>query len=159
MLKTAVKGGFYFSMGKLLNLISKFQKLDVQPIGRAAMTEVAPEFADKQREQLRFGESSTGGTLRKYRNPSYARMKNAMNPLPGLGNPDLRLTGAFHRGITAKVEGGKIVVSSSDSKAPELEAAFNEDLIYGLHPESRKEFINADLRPAFMRNIRKEIKL
>lgn len=123
------------------------------------MKEVAPDISAAQREQLTFGETSEGGTLRKYRNPAYARKKNSMNPLPGLGNPDLKLTGSFHRGIVTKIESGKVVIKSTDEKAQGLEAAYGKDKIFGLHPETKSQLINEKLRPVFNRTIKKEIRL
>lgn len=146
-------------MGQVLKLIENFKKLDIDKVSSDAMNEKKQFVADAQREQLKQGISSVGGTLRKYRSAAYARKKNAMNPLPGLGNPDLKLTGNFYKGITATVEGGKIVIKSSDEKAQELEAKYDEDLIFGLYPEEKAQFIKDHLRPAFNRNIKNEVGL
>lgn len=146
-------------MGKLLNLISKIQKLDPAKVAENAINEVADEFTKAQKDQLLHGETSEGGTLRQYRNKAYARKKNAMNALPGLGNPDLKLTGKFYQGITTVASGGRVVIKSSDSKAQELEASYGKDKIFGLHQETKSQLIKEKLRPAFNRNIKKEIRL
>lgn len=96
------------------------------------------ELADLNREQLMEGKDSEGNTLRKYRRPRYARVKNEMNPVPGYGNPDLKLTGAFHRSIFADVEGKSILFDAKDSKVSDLAAKYGES-IFGLSvPKEQK---------------------
>lgn len=143
----------------VLKLIENFKKLNIDKVSSDAMNAKKEFVAESQREQLKQGISSVGGTLRKYRSAAYARKKNQMNPLPGFGNPDLKLTGAFYRGITASVEGGKIVVKSLDEKAQALEAKYNEDLIFGLYPEEKALFIAEHLKPEFNKRIRSEVGL
>lgn len=143
----------------LLKLIENFKKLDVGKVSSEAMDAKKEFVADAQREQLKQGISSVGGTLRKYRSAAYARKKNQMNPLPGLGNPDLKLTGAFYRGITASVNSGKIILKSTDEKSQSLEAKYGEDLIFGIYPEEKALFIAEHLKPEFNKRIRSEVGL
>jgi hypothetical protein len=99
-------------------------------IAEESVSQSKDGFIEAQKAQLEQGSNATGESFRKYRNPAYARLKNAMNPLPGLGNPDLKYTGSFYRGIYATVQNGRITVGSSDSKAQALEASYKN--VFGL---------------------------
>lgn len=148
----------FFIMG-LLKLIQNFERLNLEKVGSEAMSEVKTDMGDFQREQLKQGLTSSGGTFRKYQNRAYARKKNSLNPLPGIGNPDLKLTGAFYRGISATVQGGQVIVKSSDEKAQELEAKYGKDKIFGLSPEEKSLFISQKLKPSFNKHIRNDVGL
>jgi hypothetical protein len=157
------RGGYksppFLIMGKLLQFISKLETLSAESVAEQSLTESTGRITEAQRQQLEEGTTSSGGTLRKYRSPAYARMKNQMNPRPGQGNPDLKLTGAFYRGITATVSGGKVIIKSSDDKALSLEASYGKDQIFGLNPQTKKEFIDVTLRPLSIKKFRKEVGL
>jgi hypothetical protein len=71
---------------------------NIESIAEESVSQASPSFVEAQKDQLLQGSNSAGESFRRYRNPDYAKMKNLMNPLPGLGNPDLKLTGQFQRG-------------------------------------------------------------
>lgn len=80
-------------------------------------------LAELNTEQLAQGIDETGqqiGARLPYRSPTYARYKNMLNPLAGIGNPDLRLTGAYWDSITATVQNKTIQMLALDSKADDL---------------------------------------
>jgi hypothetical protein len=145
-------------MGKLLNMISKFKRLDVVKVSEESLDQIKDDISEAQRQQLIYGISSSGGTLRKYKSKAYAKKKNAMNPIPGIGNPDLKLTGAFHRSITTQVTSGKVIIKASDDKALELEASYGKDVIFGLYREEKALLIEEKLRKAFVQTIRKNLR-
>lgn len=120
-------------------------------IAQDSVIEVSNDLSSAQKEQLLQGVSSAGGTFRKYRSASYARLKNAMNPLPGLGNPDLKYTGSFYQGIYVNVSGGKITIGSHDDKAQMLEANYKN--VFGLDPQDMEDFLYGKLRPVYRKNI------
>ena len=74
-----------------------------------------------------------------------------MNPLPGLGTPDLKVTGAFYSGIRVDYNSGVLTTKSSDEKADELEKKYQD--IYGLGGNFKKGFIKNSLRPALNKEI------
>jgi hypothetical protein len=109
------------------------------------------KIAGYNKEQLyKEGEDSTGKKLRKYRSKKYARVKNQMNPAPGLGNPDLFVTGSFHESIFSAVKQGKIIFDADDSKVEKLVSMFGEE-IFGLQQENNTrvwvEVLRAPLLP------------
>jgi hypothetical protein len=146
-------------MGQLLNLIEKLKTLNVDAVASDAMTRCTVPLADLQRDQLKKGQSSTGGLIGRYKSKSYALKKNLINPLPGLGNVDLILTKDYSKGIKATVDGGKVVVTSGDQKAQHLEKRYGADVIYGLNMEERREFVNGFYRREFLRSIKQVIRL
>ena len=81
----------------IVSLAEKFNSLNTDKIINESLNETKDEFKSINKEQLRAGKTNTGKNIApKYRSKKYALAKNQMNPLPGLGNPDLHLTGAFY---------------------------------------------------------------
>lgn len=113
-----------------------------------AMADTAPQFVALQKDQLFDGFNSSGHRLQAYKSPKYAQKKNNMNPAPGYGNPDLKLTGAFYNSIRADLDNTGLVVSASDEKAPSLEEKYGND-IYTLFTDAKVKYV-AQLGPAFM---------
>lgn len=133
-------------------------KSGMNDIIRESFESTKNELADFNRDQLNEGFDSQGNRLKKYRNKSYAIKKNSINPLPGLGNPDLRLTGSFHKSIFIEVVSDRIKFFASDKKAKMLEQRYGLDLIYGHNLKTRDHFVLKVLRPAFIRLIKDKIR-
>jgi hypothetical protein len=142
-------------MAGVRELKGKLERLkqSLPAIAEQSIEAVKQDYVAAQKYQLEQGTTAEGGTFRKYQSSAYARRKNQMNPLPGLGNPDLKYTGAFYRGISATVANGKIKVQSSDSKAVELEAKYGKDKIFGLNPEEMQDFTQAKVKPEFSKQV------
>lgn len=81
----------------------------------------------------RHGDSM--GTTIPYKSAEYATFKNQLNPIPGLGVPDLRLTGDYWDSIQAVVKNREFEMIATDSKAPIL--ARYEGI--GIAPENMPE--------------------
>lgn len=139
-------------------LYNKVKKFDTQKAIDNAFESTVDELADQNKKQLFEGYDKTGEKIkRKYRSNKYARVKNEMNPLPGLGTPDLKVTGSFYRGIRVDYSGGTLRTKSTDEKGDDLEAKY--DNIYGLGGEFKKDFVNDSLRPALNSGITSAIGL
>ena len=106
--------------------------------------------------QLAYGFNAREERFSRYRNKYYSIKKNRMNSRPGLGNPDLKLTGAFWKAFKTDIRKGVIDIYSTDPKAPHLEDKYAK--IYGLTPESMNA-IRADFLILFNERLRKEIGL
>ncbi|MBS1988755.1 hypothetical protein JST56_07255 [Candidatus Dependentiae bacterium] len=131
---------------KIMGWISNFEALydswagiDLRKESTQAAADHEKELADLNRKQLyEKGETANGKKLKKYKNPKYARVKHQMNPLPGLGNPDFRLTGEFQESVFSDVRvDGKIIFDASDPKVEFLVERDGES-IFGLQPENEK---------------------
>jgi hypothetical protein len=146
-------------MGQILKLISNFKNLNVDAVIERSLTEVSPEIIGEQKDQLQHGQSSDGDPFPQYKNKSYAIKKNEINPLPGLGNPDLHLFGRFQDNIYVKIQNGTLFLSSTDSKTAKLGQQYGLDIIFGLAKQRKAKVVQEDLRPVFFRNIRNEVHL
>lgn len=114
-------------------------------------------FADAQREQLTDGFDNTGGRLRSYKSRQYAQKKNIMNSRPGFGNPDLKLTGSFHRQLFMTPFRGYLLIGSLDEKAPKLESAYPSAL--GLADPYKGEYTEGPLFSAWKEYVEDILKL
>jgi len=93
--------------------IDRLAALNIQQIAVECMKSNEPILLDANIDQLKHGKRSNGEQIGTYKNASYARMKNRMNPLPGLDSVDLILTGAFARGIFVNFTQDSMIFDSS----------------------------------------------
>ncbi|MHB9057111.1 MAG: hypothetical protein ACYC2P_13355 [Paludibacteraceae bacterium] len=84
-------------------------------------------------------EDKNSMALSLYKWQSYATFKNQMNPKPGLGRPDLFLTGSFQEKMFMEVEKETFNISSKDGKTFDLVKQYGDD-IFGLSIKSKSEY-------------------
>ncbi|PHJ59272.1 hypothetical protein VF04_35005 [Nostoc linckia z7] len=101
------------------------------PITARAMQDSKQVAEAAQRDQMLHGKDKNGNPIGKYRSGVYAIDKYRLSSLAGLGFADLKLTGAFHRGIFLKVNGDSYGFDSTDSKTGKLTTKYG-DRIWGL---------------------------
>lgn len=106
-------------------------------------------------QQLQEGVNSKGEKLGKYRNSSYARFKNRLNPTAGLGNVDLILSGKYSKGIEAKVKAKALVFEGTDSKTAFIDNKYPDSR--GLTTQSRAELTTVML-PFLQNTYKAELK-
>ena len=127
-------------MSTISSLLQKFQSLDTDEIINESFVATTSQFEDTQRLQLMAGKTKTGDPISpSYMSPKYAAAKNEMNSLPGLGVPDLNLTGAFHEEIDMEVGNDSLDIISKDSKGPELEDKYKD--IFGLGTNFKTDYL------------------
>lgn len=132
-------------MATINSLLQKFQALDTDEIINESLVETVPQFEETQRLQLMAGKTKSGDPIEPvYLSNKYAAAKNEMNSLPGLGVPDLRLTGAFYEGIDVEVGNDDLDIISKDSKGPQLENKYAD--IFGLGTDFKSDYLDI-LRP------------
>lgn len=146
-------------MGTAAELLKDLQAVNVEQVAKDSINATSEDFSDLNREQLMNGLRSDGKKVMDrpgfpYKNLKYARFKQGKNSKPGLMNPDLNLTGAFHRGIAMEVRNNDIIVESSDGKAAELESKYG-GTIYGLNVKSQDEYNQESFLPQLFQNIEK----
>jgi hypothetical protein len=143
---------------RLNEMLSKLQSLNIAEVSVATLNQESLKLADELREQLLEGRDNLDGALRKYRNAAYAQMKNAMNSRAGLGNPDLKLTGATHRSITIVANGNNLQTKLNDIHG--LEDKYSEGMInpFILSPKSKAKAKKDYLQKAFIYNIKQRLK-
>ena len=136
------------------DILDSLEEMDVEAIIKESVQEVSEEYVKRNLDQLYEGLDSEGQKITpKYRRNKYARVKNEMNPLPGLGTPDLFVTGAFYEGTEVRLEGEDLVEESSVDYAKDLEQKYGEEQIWGLDEENHDEFVNEDLQPLIIEKI------
>lgn len=136
-----------------LELLNKVQSLNTDQVIQTTMEGTKEQIADLNIEQLRQGFSKSGERFSPYRNEEYAAMKNQLNPLPGFGNPDYILTGAFSSRIQATATEDGYQITSTDPKLAKLIARDPSDLPIGLSPVTHEKALNEVVRPYFKQEI------
>lgn len=136
----------------LLETINVLQSINMATIVSDSIEETTDDFIAENKKQLLAGYDSNGDRLLKYQSNKYARVKNEYNPLPGLGNPDLNLTGAFQARIEATLSGTTITELSTDSKGPELEQKYGPQ-IFGVGGEYKNNYLSESLGPQIKANL------
>ncbi len=111
-------------------------KADLVPQAYRILAELQDEIVRlNTQEQLFKGKDATGQKITpKYKRRRYAVAKNRMNPQPGMGTPDFKVTGAFYKGFYVKPikdDKGSFEMDSSDDKTPFLVGRSGEK-IFGL---------------------------
>lgn len=134
----------------------RLQILNVPAMAEKAVIETSNQLSNLNTEQMHRGLNSEGRPIGEYALPTYAEAKHRMNPLPGFGVPDLKVTGAFYEGVYTDVGGMKVEIDSVDSKADDLKARFGEN-IFGLSDNYKSEYIREFLKPEFVKAIKTEI--
>jgi hypothetical protein len=145
-------------MATLLNMLDRVKAMDVSAIVTETMEAVTPDIKASQQGQMLKGLNARGTRIGMYRSGAYAVIKNRMNPVPGYGVPDLKLTGEFHREIYAEIRGDKVIIDSVNEKTEALAKKYGEE-IFGLNAESKTTLIEDVVRPQFMKKVRDKLKL
>jgi len=144
-------------MATIRKFASNFAKIDIQAQLPKLIEEVAPEAISYNQQQLyRSSVDRFGKSLQKYQSPSYSLYKYRKNPLPGLGRPDLNLTGTLYRGMYLKVTGKSFYLGSNDIKETKVERKYGKD-IWGLTRENKTR-LSRDVRPLLMGYINRVIR-
>src|SRR4051812_39596366 len=96
------------------DLMEALEELDLVEELNEAIDLTVDRLADLNREQLYQGFDSNHQRLPRYQSPTYALLKQEMNPAPGLYNPDYYLKGGFYARIRAERFGAEVEVASYD---------------------------------------------
>jgi len=140
-------------MATISKFASNFSKIDIPTQLPIIIQELEPEaIAYNQQQLYRSSVDRFGKSLKQYQSPSYALYKYRRNPLPGLGKPDLNLTGTLYRGMYLKVTGKSFYLGSYDAKETKVERKYGKD-IWGLTRENKAR-LSRDVRPLLMGYIR-----
>jgi hypothetical protein len=134
------------------SLSAKFQSINTNNIIDESMDETKDSFEKLNIDQMNHGFRNDGKQIvPDYKSTAYAKKKQAMNPLPKFGTPDLHLTGSFQSQLNAIVEGEVIKIFSNDEKGPDLENRYKN--IYGLGNDFKTQYLDKDLGPTVKKKI------
>lgn len=136
-------------MTTILDMKRRFESLNTNEIIEKVMQESTEQIADLNAQQMFAGQRADDTETE----PPYAPLTVAIKRLKGqpTDRVTLRDTGAFYRGITAKIEGDQVVVRSTDEKAPELQDKYGD--IFGLDTQFKGEVIRETIKPAIKKAI------
>lgn len=113
----------------------------------------AAELIDyNQKQMFERGQKANNEPIGYYNSIPYALQKNQMNPKPGMMRVDLKLTGAFYRGMWLSVDRTSFELDSRDSKASKLKSKYG-DTIFGLSDENKAEYSKGSLFNGIKRHI------
>lgn len=147
-------------MDKLTDIISKLNSVSEKEFESKILEIVDSkknEVLDMNTSQLFSGRDSSDQNMTSYYSEGYAEMKNLMNPTPGLGNPDLKLTGDFYKGFFLKDDTFPISFSSTDNKTEMLTQKYGEN-IFGLDNDNLEK-LRQDIKPEIQEYIGSVLRL
>lgn len=129
-------------MATILSMLTKVRSVNLRDQVPVIIEQTKEEAVKLNRLQLYdMSQDKNEMSLLIYRSPSYATYKNKRNPKPGLGHPDLFLTGSFQNKMFATVEKETLNISSRDSKTFDLIKQYGDD-IFGLSEKSKSIYAN-----------------
>lgn len=138
-------------MTTVVDLKNRLSKVDVGFESETAIDATKGDMITKQKDQLLHGLRRDSNKIGKYKSNSYARKKNSLNPLPGFGNMDWKLTGQLHKEIFVDVRSETFVIDSADDKTGKLIERFSDP--FGLTKENQADYVEESLRPRFMKQM------
>lgn len=136
----------------ITKLYGKIKTLNTDRIIGQALRQTAHDLEDVNRERMLDGVLKDGSVL-----PHYSYISQTVYGYPDIPIA-LKATGAFQAAIKVQVNDGVIRTQSTDSKSSMLEARYgsaNGTSIFGTSGPYKAQYINENLRPAFMAGIHK----
>lgn len=144
-------------MGSISDIQKRLRGYDANNVAQNSLLDSADLIIKVQQEQLLRGERADGAKIGKYRNPAYAAKKNSLNPLAGLGNVDLKLTGELYKEVLLDVRDDSFVLVSGDTKTPGLIEKYGDP--FGLSAKGRTKVINEKLQSIFVKRSKESLQL
>jgi hypothetical protein len=121
-------------------LLNKVQTLDLPTEVPNIIQQTKADLILLNQTQLyNHGIDANGNKLALYRNKQYAAKKNARNPGPGFGFPDLKDTGAFYQDYIVLTTSNEFEVDSKNEKSAALKKHYGET-IFGLTKDNKKVY-------------------
>lgn len=147
-------------MATFAYMYARFEACNINKIAMNTLEQKQRDVVSLNVEQMMDGYDKNGRVIGEYKNESYRRKKNRMNPRPGFGFADLKLTGKYHESLKLEIESDKkYKIFATDTKAPKIEAMFGKSM-YGLDNKSKSILLdNSGYRKLFFENLRRELNL
>lgn len=138
-------------MATVNQMLGKFKALNIENEAAQVLEDTEQELLTFNRNQLFRGEGADGKKLPRYPNGKYAEYKNALNPLPGLGVPDYKVSGDLYNQMAIDFKAGKLAIFSTVSYVGKVVARGGDP--FGLQPSSKAAYVRINFNPRFVRNI------
>lgn len=136
-------------------MISRMQSVNMTEVVQAAVAGTIKDYERLQKSQMLKGEDSKGGKIGKYKNKKYAAGKHAINPLPGLGYMDFKLTGDFYKEFFTRLSASSLFISSTNKKTKGL-LAINKD-VFTLNKSNASEYSINYVKPVANKIIKRQL--
>lgn len=144
------------TIGRKLELFRVLQST-IRTMAVQSVVETKEDYIELNIDQLKRGKRSDGTQIGTYFSPSYALDKFEKNPLAGLGNVDLILTGDFTNALDIAARGTSFEEFSHDEKFSMLKQRYGNNIL-GLTAENLYEFYRKEsFLPNLMPKVRKLI--
>lgn len=140
------------------DMLDRVREFNVLEESGQAIENTREDMKRIQREQMLQGLNADGVPIGQYKSDKYAAMKAAMNPLPGFGNVDLKLTGSFQDELFVDVRGEEYIIDSADSKAVFLIENYTDKAI-GLNDASLDKYAQEYAGPQLIEQAREKLGL
>jgi hypothetical protein len=123
-----------------MNFLDFHKKLMAVNKGQLITQSIKTNSAKLERlnvQQMEYGLTAKGKRIKPfYFSKDYAKGKRSIGSKAPLGVPDLKVTGAFHRGVKIIIGKAKYYITSRDLKTVDLRRKYG--YIFGLSPKSQK---------------------
>jgi hypothetical protein len=104
------------------------------------------------------GKTSEGKKIKpKYKNKPYALKKKKLNPKPGMGTPDLYLSGDFHGSFFLKNKSGNFEYGAKAKHSKYIIPKYPK--IFGLEPKNKKVWIKKEATELYVEKIRAQLQI
>ena len=132
-------------MGTINNLYNKVQSCRLKEEMPNLILSTSYEITTLNQEQLYAGQLSTGEQIQpEYASKYYAKKKNALNPEPGFGVPDIFLTGALYKSMGVSVNDSKFDIEATVPYAAKLEEEYGSNL-FRLSQTNKSKYSKGEL--------------
>lgn len=149
-------------MSTILDLLEKVEQFDAYDTVLDGIIENENIAVSMNKDQLMSGVDSESRFISpEYQNDNYASLKNSMNPKPGIGIPDLKLTGDFQGGFYLDINSldrGYFEIDSIDDKTENLLEKYPDE-IFGLTDENEQEFFLKNVMDYFAQEVLNKLNL
>lgn len=127
----------------------------LQQIAQREILNRKDDLREKKEGEFEKGLRPDGRPIGTYRNYSYARMKQRMNPMAG-GKVDLMLTKSFVRAMrVTRSRGNKYTFLNSDKKRQKLMSRYGVD-IFGLSQKTFDDFVRDQIVSDFFKTLKQK---
>lgn len=142
-------------MCTLLEMKKRIESLKVVELTGKSIRQTDDDLVEWQQEQMFQGKKKTGGAIKPFYKPVTKRIKKAK------GQPTDRVTlkdtGDFYDGFKVDVGSAVYNITSEDRKTGALEAKYST-AIWGLGGVYRTGYLQQNLQPALIKNVKKILK-
>lgn len=143
-------------MATIAEMLRRVQSIKLKEALPDMIKKTSADIILLNQTQLLHGLNANGDKIKPdYKNKYYANKKNARNPNPGLGTPDLRDTGEFYQDFTLEVDTKSLTLSSKNSKTESLISDYGP-FIFGLTKDNKGKYVNDTLEPKIHQHITKK---